>query len=73
MYFQDHSPPHFHAEYQGVSAEYNIQTLETIVGKLPRRAHALVLEWASLHKEELLRNWDNATQPKAMQNIEPLD
>lgn len=46
MYFIDHNPPHFHAEYQGMQAEYNIKTLELIVGKLPSRAESLVLEWA---------------------------
>ena len=24
MYYLDHNPPHFHAEYQGHKAEYNI-------------------------------------------------
>lgn len=45
MYFSDHSPPHFHAEYQGYSAEYDIKTFEILAGKLPPRANAMVLEW----------------------------
>lgn len=56
MYFQDHNPPHFHVEYQGEQAEYSIKTLELLAGKLPNRANALVLEWASLHRDELLAN-----------------
>ena len=44
MYFSDHNPPHFHAEYQGKQAEYNIKTLEVIAGKIPKRANALILE-----------------------------
>jgi hypothetical protein len=44
IYFIDHNPPHFHAEYGEYRAEYNIKTLEIIDGKLPGRANALVLE-----------------------------
>jgi len=40
----DHNPPHFHAEYQGMKAEYDIRTLDLLAGKLPNRANALVLE-----------------------------
>ncbi len=46
MYFGDHNPPHFHAEYQGKQAEYSIGTLEVIAGEISKRANALVLEWA---------------------------
>lgn len=72
MYFQDHNPPHFHAEYQGQIAEININTFETIIGSLPARARNLVIEWASEHKEELLINWEKASVPEPLQNIEPL-
>ncbi len=44
MYFVDHNPPHFHAEYQGHKAEYAIKTLDILSGELPLRAHAMVLE-----------------------------
>ena len=73
MYFMDHNPPHFHAEYQGSRAEYSIKTLDVIAGKLPPRAHALVLEWASEHKEELLENWEKAAKPEPLSRIEPLN
>lgn len=42
MYFLDHNPPHFHAEYQGMVAEFNIYTLEIIVGNFPVRVKLLV-------------------------------
>lgn len=73
MYFEDHNPPHFHAEYQGMKAEYDIRTLDIINGKLPNRAHALILEWASLHKSELLENWNKAIIPEPLEKIEPLN
>lgn len=72
MYFEDHNPPHFHAEYQDMKAEYDIRTLDVLVGNLPKRAHALVLEWASQHKDELMENWQRAIIPDALNKIEPL-
>lgn len=69
----DHNPPHFHADYQGSKAEYDIKTLDVIAGKLPPRAHALVLEWASIHKDELLENWEKASTPEPLSKINPLN
>ena len=73
MYFQDHNPPHFHAEYQGMKAEYDIRTLDILAGRLPKRANALVLEWAAEHKDELMRNWQKAIVPATLDRIEPLN
>ncbi len=67
MYWNDHAPPHFHVEYGEYRAIYSIQALELIRGSLPRRAHALVLEWAALHRTELMEDWqlcDSKQQPK---------
>lgn len=50
MYFNDHAPPHFHAVYQGQEAQISIESLEILRRSLPRRALALVLEWAVLHR-----------------------
>lgn len=72
MYFLDHNPPHFHAEYQGHEAEFDIRTLELLVGKLPNRAHALVLEWAAQHRQELLANWERAVNRETIAPIAPL-
>lgn len=73
MYFVDHNPPHFHAEYQGMVAEYDIQKLEVIAGKLSSRAHSLVIEWAKKHKEELMENWEKSIIPAKLNKIKPLD
>ena len=45
MYYNDPMPPHFHAEYGEHEAIYEIETLDVARGGLPRRAHALVMEW----------------------------
>lgn len=60
MYFRDHSPPHFHAQYGDAEAAINIETLEIIAGDLPARATRLVAEWAEQHQSELLENWQRA-------------
>ena len=73
MYYNDHAPPHFHAEYQGNEVLILISTLEVYAGELPRRAHALVLEWAAIHRQELLENWNRARMGLPLNRIEPLD
>ena len=54
MFWREHAPPHFHALYAEHEALIDIRTLDVIGGKLPRRAMALVLEWAALHRVELM-------------------
>jgi hypothetical protein len=44
MYFNDHEPAHFHAEYGEYEALIEIETLAVLRGELPRRARALVLD-----------------------------
>jgi hypothetical protein len=56
MFFNDHDPAHFHAEYAEFKAIINIERLELIEGHLPRRALELVLDWAELHRAELIEN-----------------
>lgn len=73
MYFDDHAPPHFHAYYGSSSAQIAIETLQVIGGELPRRALALVLEWASAHREELRADWQRAQQHQPLVTIAPLE
>lgn len=73
MYFNDHAPPHFHAKYQEHEAQVTIESLEVLRGSLPRRALALVLEWAALHRHELRVDWDKARKGLRPDPIEPLD
>jgi len=49
MYFDDHNPPHFHAEYGEHEALIEINTLALIAGNLPARAMGLVTEWATIN------------------------
>lgn len=73
MYWNEgvHARPHFHARYAGEAASIGLDG-EVIAGSLSRRALALVSEWASLHREELLSNWERARRDEQLQPIEPL-
>lgn len=73
MYFNDHLPSHFHAEYGGVEAVYAIDTLDVLRGQLPRRAHIMVIEWALAHRDELRDNWQKARDQQPLAQIDPLD
>ncbi len=73
MYFNDHTPAHFHAEYGELEAVYEIDTLEIMRGELPRRAHGMVIEWALAHRAELRSDWEQARQHLPLERIAPLD
>jgi len=73
MNYNDHAPPHFHVRYGGQKALISIQTLILLRGRLPPRVFGLVMEWASVHQAELVRDWDLARQQAGLQKIEPLE
>jgi hypothetical protein len=73
MYFLDHGKPHFHAEYQGMKAKFDIETLEMTAGALPASAIRLIREWASQHTNELLENWQKSKLPEPLHRIQPLE
>jgi len=72
MYWDDHNPPHFHAFYAGEQVLIDIATLSVFAGCLSPRALGLVIEWATLHSEELLADWDRAKGQESLKGIEPL-
>jgi hypothetical protein len=72
MFWRDHGPPHFHALYGGDEALFDLRDLHVMRGSLPRRAMALVLEWAAEHREELMEDWNLCSQLKTPKAIEPL-
>jgi hypothetical protein len=72
MYFDDHPPPPFHARYGEHEAQVAIATGDVIHGSLPRSASKLVKEWADLHRDELLDDWQRAERAEPLVSIEPL-
>jgi len=73
MFFDDHNPPHFHAEYAGSIALIGIRTLSVFSGRLPPRAMGLLIEWATLHQQELLADWERAQAQQELRPIVPLE
>lgn len=72
MYFNDHLPPHFHAIYNDLEGVFELSTLEMLEGNLPARVRGLVIEWAILHKQELVDNWNSLTITGVYRKIPPL-
>jgi Domain of unknown function (DUF4160) len=50
-----------------------IETLQIIDGSLPKRALGLVMDWASVHQQELREAFDCAAEFNAPGKIAPLE
>jgi hypothetical protein len=50
----------------------NIWTLDVMEGKMPRRALALILEWAQEHRAELMEDWELCARNQQPKKIHPL-
>jgi hypothetical protein len=72
MYFNDHNPPHFHVEYGEYAASITINDLASLEGSLPSRIRGYVIEWASMHQQELMYNWNMIQSTGKSFKIEPL-
>ncbi len=72
MFYDDHNPPHFHAMYGSHEAVFSITDFRIIKGNLPIRVLSIVLEWAFLHRDELIKEWELAKEHKPLFWIEPL-
>jgi hypothetical protein len=72
MFWQDHPPPHFHALYAEHEALIDLRDLRVVRGSLPRRAMALVLEWATEHRAELMEDWNLCSRMQTPKPIDPL-
>jgi len=72
MYFAEHVPPHFHAEYAEHEARIAIESSAVLSGTLPPRAMGLVAEWVVLHRQGLLALWDRAMRQETLGRLEPV-
>ena len=72
MYFDDHNPPHFYANYGNFQIIVEIKS-GIVEGKFPKRALNLVLEWYEIHKEELIDNWNSLIETGEYNKITPLE
>jgi len=72
MFFNEHGVPHFHAVYGEFEVTVEVET-GIVHGEFPPRALRHVLEWAQLHKSELLEDWQLARQGRPLNRIAPLE
>ena len=73
MFFQEHRPPHFHAEHQGQQATFDFAG-EPVAGDLRSGvAKRLIREWAIQHRVELEANWAAMEAGRSLERIEPLE
>jgi hypothetical protein len=72
MFFNEHGLPHFHAVYGEYKITVEIES-DTVRGEFPPRALHLLLEWAELHKQELLDDWERARRRQPLERIPPLE
>jgi len=72
LFWNDHEPPHFHAEYGEHVALIDIRTLTVIDGRLPARALGLTVEWAVARQAELMALWVKARASEPLARLDPL-
>jgi len=72
MYWAEHFPMHFHAEYGNAKAIISIEQSVVIKGALPAKQLKLVLAWCEIHRDELIENWKSAQEHGDIKKIDPL-
>lgn len=73
MFYKEHEPAHFHAEYQGQQGKFDLDG-QLIVGNVQSgTALRLIREWATIHKLELESNWERMKAGQALNRIQPLE
>lgn len=72
MYYEEHGRPHFHARLGAFKMSVDIDTL-MVRGDFPGPALRQVLDWADLHRAELIENWHRARHHLPLVPIAPLE
>jgi hypothetical protein len=72
MYYDDHMPPHFHAEYNGQNILVDILNARIYRGAFPSRQLKMILASAVIHQDELMQNWELAKDHAPLNPIAPL-
>ncbi len=73
MFFDEHNPPHIHAEYQGQKAVFDLNGNVTRGNLGSRTATKLVREWIDLHVNELREDWELAQMGQNIKKVAPLE
>ncbi len=73
MFYREHEPAHFHAEYQGQQGKFDLEGKLTAGNMYSKTALRLIREWATSHQDELETNWKSMKAGKPLKRIEPLE
>lgn len=75
MYYYDnrqHHFPHIHVKCQDKEAVVRIPDGEIIEGELPGGKNKLLQAWLEIHNEELMADWELASNGSNVFQIDPL-
>jgi len=75
MYYFDqkkHHKPHIHVRYQGEEAVFEIPSGDILEGKIQRSRTRLVQAWIEIHQDDLMADWELASQGEKVFRIDPL-
>jgi len=75
MYFFDnkrHHLPHIHVRYQDQEVVLSIPEGDVLGGELKRNKMKLVQAWIEIHQDELIANWELASNGEQIFKIDPL-
>jgi len=73
MFYREHEPAHFHAEYQGQQGKFDLDGELTVGNIRSKTALRLIREWASHHRRELEADWENVKMGRPLERVEPLE
>ena len=75
MYYLDnqkHHTPHLHVRYQEQEVVLSIPDGQVLEGKLKANKMKLVQAWIEIHQDELMADWQLASNGENVFRIEPL-
>ncbi|OIN96947.1 MAG: hypothetical protein COS37_07780 [Anaerolineae bacterium CG03_land_8_20_14_0_80_58_20] len=75
MYFFDnrrHKMPHIHIKYQDDEVVISIPDGEVLEGEMKSKKLRLVQAWIEIHQDELMADWELASQGETVFKIDPL-
>ncbi len=72
IFYDEHNPPHFHAEYAGNKALITIKD-GIVKGQMPMRALKLIFEWMEKYNDQLMEDWELSLKGEPLKSIEPLN
>jgi hypothetical protein len=73
MYYKEHEPAHFHAEYQGQHGKFDFDGRLVAGNVQSGTALRLIAEWAGLHRQDLESNWEKMKAGRPLEHIRPLE